>query len=362
MKTDRKKIACYISSHGFGHAVRSSVIIDLLAKKYPQALFFVISGSDKFIFQHLLKNKNVFLRKKIIDFGLVQKNPREFSLTKTASKLKNMIADFGSLVDRERNFIKRENITAIYSDIAFLPFEVATQEGLPSLGMGNFTWDWIYDYYKSHDPIFKEVANLAAHCYHKGDIYLRLPGSPKQHNFPKAVNIPLVCRQVKQTKLALKKSLQLPLDKKIITIAFSQLQLTREALAKIESIEDAHFIIPSPLNLKLNNSTHINTTKIDFSHLIKASDAIMTKPGYGIVSDAISAKVPLINTERGDFPELPYLKKLIKKTVGEQFISQKKFENGDWEKAIKKIKTKKINYPINGAEKAIKEIATHFDL
>jgi len=362
MTTNRKKIACYISSHGFGHAVRSSVIIDLLAKKYPRTLFFIISGSDKFIFQHLLKNKNVFLRKKIIDFGLVQKNPREFSLDKTADKLENMITDFGSLIDRERNFIKRENITAIYSDIAFLPFEVASQEGLPSIGMGNFTWDWIYNYYKSHNPIFKEAANLAAHCYQKGDIYLQLPGSPSHKIFPKTKNIPLVCRQVKESKLELKRSLQLPLDKKIVTIAFSQLNLSKEALNRIGAIKEAHFIIPSPVKLALPNSTQVDTSKVGFPQIIKASDTIMTKPGYGIVSDAISSSVPLINTERGDFPELPYLKKLIKKTVGEKFISQEKFENGAWEKAIKRIKTRKINYPINGAEKAIKEIATHFDL
>lgn len=362
MITKRKKIACYISSHGFGHAVRSSVVIDLLAKQHPQILFFIISGASKFIFHHLLKNDNIFLRKESVDFGLVQKNPREFSLDKTAAKLKNMLADFGSIVDRERNFIKRENITAIYSDIAFIPFEVAEQERLPSLGMGNFTWDWIYDYYKAHNPIFHEAAKLAAHCYQKGDLYLQLPGSPKHKIFPKTRAIPLVCRQVKESKEELKKLLQLPLNKKIVTVGFSQLNLTHEALERISQIEEAHFIIPSPVKLPLPNSTQIDTSKFDFSQLIKASDAIMTKPGYGIVSDAISSSVPLINTERGDFPELPYLKKLIKKTVGEQFINQNKFENGEWAKVIKKSKLRKNNFPTNGAEKAAKEIIKHFNL
>jgi L-arabinokinase len=33
----------------------------------------------------------------------------------------------------------------------------------------------------------------------------------------------------------------------------------------------------------------------------------MTKPGYGIVSDAIGAGTRLVYTERGDFPEYPIL-------------------------------------------------------
>ena len=38
-----------------------------------------------------------------------------------------------------------------------------------------------------------------------------------------------------------------------------------------------------------------------------AVDVCVTKPGYGIVSDAIGARTRMVYTERGDFPEYPIL-------------------------------------------------------
>jgi L-arabinokinase len=40
---------------------------------------------------------------------------------------------------------------------------------------------------------------------------------------------------------------------------------------------------------------------------VGAADVVVSKPGYGIVSDAIAAGIPLVYTERGDFPEYQVL-------------------------------------------------------
>ena len=41
--------------------------------------------------------------------------------------------------------------------------------------------------------------------------------------------------------------------------------------------------------------------------LVGAADVVLTKPGYGIVSDAIGAGCRMVYTDRGDFPEYPIL-------------------------------------------------------
>ena len=43
-----------------------------------------------------------------------------------------------------------------------------------------------------------------------------------------------------------------------------------------------------------------------------AADVIVTKPGYGIVADAIGAGTRIVYTERGDFPEYPILVEQMK--------------------------------------------------
>ena len=44
-----------------------------------------------------------------------------------------------------------------------------------------------------------------------------------------------------------------------------------------------------------------------YQDVVGAVDVVVTKPGYGIVTDAIAAGTRLLYTERGDFPEYPVM-------------------------------------------------------
>jgi len=41
--------------------------------------------------------------------------------------------------------------------------------------------------------------------------------------------------------------------------------------------------------------------------VVSAADVVVTKPGYGIVSDAIAGRTRIVYTDRGDFPEYPVM-------------------------------------------------------
>jgi L-arabinokinase len=46
---------------------------------------------------------------------------------------------------------------------------------------------------------------------------------------------------------------------------------------------------------------------LGYEDVVGAVDVVVSKPGYGIVSDAIGARTRLVYTERGDFPEYAVL-------------------------------------------------------
>ena len=63
------------------------------------------------------------------------------------------------------------------------------------------------------------------------------------------------------------------------------------APAHVEGVEEARL---TPLGL-------------GFADLVAAVDVVVSKPGYGIVTDCIGARTRLVYTPRGDFPEYPIL-------------------------------------------------------
>jgi L-arabinokinase len=328
-------IACYLSSHGYGHAVRSAAVIDEMSRLCPEARIFIISAAPAFLFERLCSGRrNVLLRNLATDFGLVQKDPRFFSLTETAEKLGSLISDAGSMIEREREFLVRENIGAVWSDLPFLPCEAAFREGLPIVGMGNFSWDWVYEYYREVDPVFGLAADLAASCYRHCGLYLKLPCSPPAPAFVQQENIPLACRTPSMSREQAREMLGIPAGLRLVLVGFSGLSLGPTARKKLESMRDTIFLLPAPMDLALANGMQVPVGKPDFPSLVAASDVLVTKPGYGIITDAILCDTPIVYTERGDFPEVPWLEKLIRQSLGGTALGMQPFEDGDWAEAL----------------------------
>jgi hypothetical protein len=298
---------------------------------------------------------NVYLRTLAVDFGLVQLDPRTFSLAETAKKLGALITDAGQSIEREREFLKRENAGAVWCDVPFLPFEAAAREGLPALGMGNFSWDWIYSYYRAADPVFSQAAEFAHACYQECSLFFALPKCAPVYAFSNREDIPLVTRLPRFSREEARAFLGIAEEECAILLGLSELSLDATACARLETLATAprgagrriRFIVPAPIRLELacgifprppegseKRALPGQLPHWDFASLVAASDLVITKLGYGIVSDAVVNRVPLVYTERGDFPELPYLEALVKETVGGVPLSREDFEAGRWEESI----------------------------
>src|SRR6185436_17600207 len=81
--------------------------------------------------------------------------------------------------------------------------------------------------------------------------------------------------------------------------------------AVLARMPDLTFIVSEGIDLPRNvrgiGAGEMERAGIEYVDLVAASDVVVTKPGYGIVSDAIAAGTRMIYTDRGDFPEYPIL-------------------------------------------------------
>jgi len=333
-------IACYLSSHGYGHAVRSIEVVRHIARMRPGLRIVIVTLAPPFLFADAMEScPNIALRRAAVDFGLVQRDPRSFSLPATAKKLRALLSHHERIVERERGFLRREKIRALWCDIPFLPFGAAASLGLPAVGMGNFSWDWIYEYYSGFDPVFAEAADYARAVYAHASLYLELPHSPPPLAFPRREKIPLVTRTARFSREEARSRLGLLPEERAVLLGFSELALAPAACARLEALacgtarRGIRFIVPPPMRLELANALE-RGAGLDFPSLVAAADILVTKLGYGIVSDAVASRVPLVYTDRGDFPELPWLEALVRETVGGVFIGRGDFEAGRWEEGL----------------------------
>ncbi|MEE8317243.1 MAG: hypothetical protein V3R70_11900 [Syntrophobacteria bacterium] len=347
-----RRLAYYITPHGFGHAIRSIEVIRHLLVLAPALEIVIVSTIPEFLVDQSLGD-SVSIRRKQLDIGLVQRDSIQFDLRATLDQLQSLHDHRDALVADEIHFLNAQEIQAVVCDIPFLPFAAASQASIPAIGMGNFTWDWIYQAYASADSRWTPLVDWIRESYHKCHLLLQLPMHGDCSVCPNIQDVPLVARRAKRKREETLEILGLRLDQKVYLISFGWLDLGETAQKRLEEITDAVFLFKHPLSFHFRNGICLDEHPLSYEDVVAAVDGVITKPGYGIVSDCLAHGTPVIYTDRGFFPEYDILVQEMAKQLSTVYLSSPDFYAGRWQAAIQALeKLPRVTpaLPCNGAE------------
>jgi len=71
-----------------------------------------------------------------------------------------------------------------------------------------------------------------------------------------------------------------------------------------------------------------------YPDLVAAADVVITKPGYGIVSEAIAGGTAVLYTPRGDFREQALLVAALHRYTRAREIGNEELRRGEWGEAL----------------------------
>jgi hypothetical protein len=330
-------IAYYISSHGYGHGVRSCSIIRAINNLYPQLNVRIVSKLPlDFLTNHLGSDRNS-VRAESFDIGMVQIDSIRVDVAATLARVQRFYAQRKEHVEREAQWLLNEGIRLIVADIPALPFEAAARAGIPRLAVGNFGWDWIYSEFVPRDSGWKSLVDIIHEEYAIADLLLRLPFCEEMSSFPKIEDIPLVASPGKPRRAEIAGMTGCDPGKKWSLLSFTTLEWDEHALAQVERIADYEFFTVRPLEWRRRNFHALNAEQIGFSDVLASMDAVITKPGFGIVSDCIVNRKPLIYADRTDFLEYAILEASIRKHLRHVHIPTPDLYRGDLQKYLDRI-------------------------
>jgi L-arabinokinase len=336
--TEKKhSIAYYVSAHGYGHGVRSCSIIRALNALYPQVTVHVVSNlPSTFLSGQLGAIQNSF-RAERFDIGMVQIDSIRLDVDATLAKIEQLYCRRRERVAGEEAFLKEKGIGLIVVDIPALPLEAAALLGIPRLAIGNFGWDWIYSGFLQRDSRWKPIVDAFREGYAKTDLLLRLPFCERMDAFPHIEDIPLVASPGRSRRAQIAGLTGCDPGKKWILLSFTTLDWSDDALARVQGIKDYRFFTVSPLVWKQGNIHPLDREQVTFSDVIASVDAVISKPGFGILSDCIVNQKPLIYADRSDFLEYPILVTAIRKYLKHVHIPAAKLYRGDLRESLDRI-------------------------
>jgi len=283
------------------------------------------------------------------DTGLVQIDSLHFDEEETARQAARFYADFDRRVAIEAEMIHGVRADVVVGDIPPLACAAAERAGVPSVALANFTWDWIYSVYPAFGQIAPAAIPTIRRAYAASTRALRLPLHGGFEPMSAVTSdIPFIARRSTRDPADTRRRLGLTGDRPIVLPSFGRYgaDLPIETLRRSNRFTLIEPVREPPAGLL-------------YQDLVAAADVVVSKPGYGIVSECVANDTALLYTSRGRFIEYDLFVAEMPRILRSRYISQEDLLAGRWADAIDALMAQPAppeRPAVNGANVAADEI------
>ena len=335
------RIACFITSHGFGHAARASAIMDAVSEIVPSVSFDIFTTAPEWFFEDSVPGRFTY-HEFVTDIGLVQKTPFSHDLEKTIETLDRFIPFDPVLISDTAELLKQRACQLVVCDISTIGISIAAKAGIPSILIENFTWDWIYEDFIHADARIRRYVDFFREIYQAVDYHIQAspvcnPQSVDMTTYP-------ISRKVRLPSVRVKEKLGISQEKKMVLVTTGGVPEKYRFLKNLTAEQEICFVIPGASE---SPERHDNLILLPYrsgfvhSDLVNAADAVVGKAGYSTIAEVYQAGVPFGYVPRSNFRESGKLVAFIEKEMKGLCIENEDFQAGTW---LPKV-TQLLNFP-----------------
>jgi L-arabinokinase len=340
----------YATSHGYGHAVRISQVI----KEIPADIPVIIrTAAPEKLFREEIGRAFRYVPAEF-DCGCLQSDSVTVLKRETLERYRDISARNRANLEAEVDFLRREGVTCVACDIPSFPLHAASKAGIPGIAISNFTWHDIYrEYVETPDDqaLLDEMAAEYADAAEALIVPMYVPTI--ESLFPRSRHIPMICRKGRNIRGRIEERLgNGPLRPQFwgnqTDIGADGRDNTQTRLAllyiglwgldidwqRIEELREWTFLTYEDIPAKASNVVSLPRDAWPPADVAASVDVVVSKPGYGTISECLANNVPFVYIPREGFAEYAALHEGLNRWGGGIQISSTDFARGDWRPAL----------------------------
>lgn len=290
-----KRICFFLSDHGFGHIARNIPIIVSVVRNYDTFVYVVCGERHiEFAMQNLEmmltaeQYKRIEFRSDHTDVGLICK---EGTLDVDVKALtKATIAFLLALPQKAEQYsewLTKNKIDAALCDMPIWSIEACELAGIPLLYVGNFTWTELYkeflteSIWQTYAKYYGKIKHTMLYALHNDEMLEFLTESEK-------TKTSVTARSFDENAVA---EIRAKHNRPIVFVALGMSAQFKEPV----DVSDVPFDFYTTEGVPLvgENVEVIPYTTINTQDFIAAADYVITKAGWGTVSECLLAKKPM---------------------------------------------------------------------
>jgi L-arabinokinase len=274
------------------------------------------------------------------DTGVAQIDSLRIDESATVRRAAEFYGSFEKRATEEAALLEAHGASVVIADAPPLACAAAARVGIPSIVVGNFTWDWIYggygDRFAAEAPT---VIPTISDAYSRAAGALRLPMHGGFEAVARVTDVPFVARHARPDlrREDVLTKLGLPTVRPLALSSFGGYGLDRFDLSSLDCLEEWTIVLtgtdpPSSgaEGIAFVRESMIYDSGLRYEDLVAACDVVVTKPGYGIISECIANGTAMLYTSRGAFREYDVLVREMPRYLRCAFIDSQSLLAGRW--------------------------------
>ncbi len=342
-------VVAYVSGHGFGHSARE---VEVLRRLPPEIPLVVKTAAPEWFWREEVQ-RPFELVPDAYDVGCLQTNSLDVAAAATYDAYREVAARNEARRSEEEVDLRRRGARVVITDVPSFPLTIAAHLGLPGLCVANFTWTDIYAGLVDAEPRFMPVVVELEREYALATLLLDADLSLPMPYFPHRERIGLVARPHRERRDELVALLGVEQTKRLALVYAGNwgLPLPWE---RLQTFTDWHFVSLAAPPVSVANLTVLPRRALPHADLVASVDLVISKAGYGLVGECLSAGTPLLYCPRPDFAENTALDAALSAWPGGLRASAEDFLAAHWEPFLKQVPPRGAvpRYTADGGENA----------
>lgn len=294
-----------ISPHGLGHAAMTLPVLAALVRHQPGLRLTVRSAAP----QDWLRSQlppGTRLLPAAGDLGMAMHHALGVDVPASLCWYRTMFAHWERHLRDATAALEAIEADALLSNVGFLPLAAAARAGIPAAAFCCLNWADLYEHYAGARGDDAALVSQLRAIYAGADVFLAPEPSMPMAWLPNRVAAPPVARLGRDRRQELRQRLGAGADDQVVLLSLGGVAFPLDVSAW-PPLKGVKVVAGMPVTGTHPGVYPAAGLDLPWIDLLASCDAVLTKLGYGTVTEAACNGIPVLHVPRGGWPEEPNL-------------------------------------------------------
>jgi UDP:flavonoid glycosyltransferase YjiC (YdhE family) len=294
-----------VTAHGYGHLAQVAPVVHALAARLPAMRLTLQGDIDVAVARARLPGDFRHLPE-AADVGLLMDGPLSTRWEESLPAYEAFEAAYSHHLERQLRLFKADPPDLVLADVPWLPLDAAGSLGIPAAALCSLNWYDILAASPVANRLSAALTRRLTSVYASVDLFIRPAPSMPMEWLPNAKEVGPIAQKAASQRGWIRERLALPDDYPLVLMQFGGVD-GFDPFAEAPPVSGVRWLVTRDEGRGRTDVTRLSQLGVSVIEALAASDAVLTKAGYGSFSEAACHGIPVLSVHRGDWPEEPWL-------------------------------------------------------